>query len=202
MNWRLLRIALYAAVAGLAGVVLARLWIEHNAASPAGPGRGEALIGGAFELTDHTGRRVTDQSYRGRPMVLFFGFTHCPDVCPTELAAIAGALDLLGNDAAKVAPIFVTVDPARDTPQVLADYLGNLHPGLIGLTGSEADIARAAKAYRVFYAVNRPKDGEGYSVDHSGLTYVMNREGKYVAHFRPGTAPETIAQRLRTLLQS
>src|SRR5690606_6537516 len=122
-----------------------------------------------------------------------FGYTWCPDVCPTELQNMSAALDLLGDDAKEVVPIFITVDPERDTPEVMADYRSYFHPSLVALTGAPAQIAAAAKAYRIYYAkAEGDKPGE-YLMDHSSFVYLMDRKGGYLTHFAPATAPETMA---------
>jgi len=181
------------------GTVIAALMVRLVTLD-SGAGRGESgavTIGGPFALTDHTGQRTTDASFRGRLMLVYFGFTFCPDICPTELQSMSVALDQLGAEAAKVAPIFVTVDPERDTIKVMADYVGNFHPSMIGLTGSAEEVAAAARAYRVYFAKNRPKEGGDYQVDHSGFIYLMGRDGRYLAHLRAGSTPEEISALLR-----
>ena len=166
---------------------------------------GQALVGGPFTLTDHTGKRVTDQDFRGRYMLVFFGFTHCPDICPIALQTISDALDQLdAKQAAKVTPIFITVDPARDTPEVLRAYVANFHPRLVALTGSPEAIGKVAKSYRVFYAkatgANAPSDPAAYILDHSAIVYLMGPNGEYVAHFGPGTTAQAMAADLRDRL--
>jgi cytochrome oxidase Cu insertion factor (SCO1/SenC/PrrC family) len=162
----------------------AALW---SLKQPPGPtATGTALVGGPFSLMDHTGRRVTDEDFRGRYMLVAFGYTYCPDVCPGELQLISAALDRLGAKADRIAPIFITVDPARDTQDVLKAYMANFHPRFVGLTGSEAEIAAAAKAYRVYFRkVESP--GSPYLMDHTSLVYLMDPEGNYVTHFPYGT---------------
>lgn len=157
-------------------------------------------IGGPFALVDHTGRAVTDRDYRGRAALVFFGFTFCPDVCPTELGNVAAALDLLGADAARVAPLFVTIDPERDTPAKLADYVALFHPAIIGLTGTPEQVAAAARAYRVYYAKATPPGASDYVMDHSAFTYVLGPDGGVRALLRPGASPEDIARALRAAL--
>jgi len=149
-------------------------------------------LGGPFELMDQNGRSVTDRDFRGRFMLIFFGFTHCPDVCPTELQVVAEVLQQLGPRADRVAPIFITVDPARDTPAVLADYVALFDSRLVGLTGTEAQIAAVARAYRVFYAKVTPPGASTYLVDHSSFLYLMGPDGGFRALFRHGTPPEEI----------
>jgi protein SCO1/2 len=158
---------------------------------------GEALVGGPFTLTDHTGKRVTDNDFRGRYMLVYFGYTWCPDVCPTELQVISAALDNLGDKAGQIRPIFVTVDPERDTVAQMADYVANFHASMVGLTGSPEEIAAVAKAYRVYYAKAKTEGSDtDYAVDHGSLIYLMDPEGKFVTHFTYGTDPEKLAQGL------
>jgi protein SCO1 len=162
---------------------------------------GTALIGGPFSLTGTDGKTVTDRDFSGRYMLVFFGFTHCPDICPAELQVIAQALDRLGDKANKVVPILITVDPERDTPQAMAEYVKSFGPNFVGLTGSPEAIATAAKAYRVAYSKIENKDSPGdYTVDHSALVYFMGPDGKYVTHFSYGISAEEMAQKLDKLL--
>ncbi|MGZ5861954.1 MAG: SCO family protein [Methyloceanibacter sp.] len=162
---------------------------------------GTALIGGPFTLIDQNGRTVTDRDFPGRYKLVFFGFTHCPDICPAELQVMAAALDQLGDKADKVVPIFITVDPERDTPQVMSDFVKNFGSRLVGLTGSPEAVAAAAKAYRVAYTkVDDPGSANGYTVDHSALVYLMSPDGEYLDHFAYGTSAATIAQALRRYL--
>lgn len=161
-------------------------------------------VGGPFELTDQTGRTVTDQDFRGRLMLIYFGYAYCPDICPTDLQQIALAMDELGDAAAaEVQPIFITIDPERDTVASLARYVGLFHPKLLGLTGSAAQVAAAAKAYRVFYQKAPAKGGapDEYLMDHSTYSYLMGRDGTLLTVFAHGTAPETIAKAVRQHLR-
>ena len=158
---------------------------------------GAALIGGPFSLVGADGKPVTDRDFRGRYMLIFFGFTHCPDICPAELQVIAQALEQLGDKAKKVAPIFITLDPERDTPQAMANYVKSFGPNFVGLTGSPEAIAAAAKAYRVAYSKVENKESAGdYSVDHSALVYLMDPEGRYVTHFSYGLSADQMAEKL------
>ena len=150
-----------------------------------------------FALTDHHGRPVTDSDYRGRFMLIYFGFTYCPDICPTDLQNIGLALDQLGAAGDKVQPLFVTVDPERDTAAHLAQYVQMFHPRLIGLTGDAAAIRAAADAYKVYYAKVPNERGDEYTVDHTAFTYLIGADGKYLGFLPPGTAPERIADILR-----
>jgi protein SCO1/2 len=162
---------------------------------------GQALVGGPFTLTDHKGRRVTDQDFRGRHMLVFFGFTLCPDVCPTALQVASEALNKLGPKADQIVPIFISVDPERDTPSQLASYVESFHPRLIGLTGSQAEIDAVVKAYRVYVRrVEDPKSSAGYTFDHTSLIYVMGPDGAYRTHFTHTTNAGAMAERLARLL--
>lgn len=160
------------------------------------------LFGGPFELTDHDGRAVTDEDFTGRHILVYFGYTYCPDVCPTDLTGIAVALDALGALANKVRPVFITVDPGRDTPTVLKEYTHAFHPALLGLTGSQAEVAAVAKAYRVHRRIFRLEGSarEDYLVDHSSLAYLMGPDGKFVTMFPHGTPPERMTEVLRKYL--
>ena len=162
---------------------------------------GAALIGGPFSLVGADGKPVTDRDFRGRYMLIFFGFTHCPDICPAELQVIAQALEQLGDKAKKVVPIFITLDPERDTPEAMANYVKSFGPNFVGLTGSPEAIAAAAKAYRVAYSKVENKESAGdYSVDHSALVYLMDPEGRYVTHFSYGLSADQMAEKLEKLL--
>jgi protein SCO1/2 len=157
-------------------------------------------LGGPFELLDQTGRAVTDRDFRGRPMLIFFGFTHCPDVCPTELQVFAEVLEKLGPRASLLAPIFISIDPERDTPEVMANYVALFDPRIIGLTGTPDQIAAVARAYRVFYAKVTPPGASGYVMDHSSFSYLIGPDGGFRALFRYGTAPEEIARAVAAVL--
>jgi protein SCO1/2 len=162
---------------------------------------GQALVGGPFALTDHTGRRVTEADFRGRYMLILFGFTYCPDICPSGLQVMSAALEQLGPKAERIVPIFVSVDHERDTPAQLAQYVASFHPRLVGLTGSEEDIAAATRAYRVYFKkVADEKSTAGFTYDHSALIYLMGPDGRYVAHFSHAASPDQIATRLAKLL--
>ncbi|WP_454616958.1 SCO family protein [Bradyrhizobium cenepequi] len=155
-------------------------------------------VGGPFELVDHTGHISTERDFRGKLMLVYFGFTYCPDVCPTDLQAIGLAMDRLGSDADNVQPLFITVDPERDTPQHLADYVPLFHPRLIGLTGSPDAIRKAADAYKVYSAkVPLGKDRGDYTVDHTAFIYLMDRNGDYLGFFPPGTSADRMVEIIR-----
>lgn len=162
---------------------------------------GQASIGGPFTLTDHTGKRVTDKDFRGRYMLVFFGFTYCPDVCPTTLQVMSEALDKLGPKAERFVPLFITVDPERDTPEQMALYVKSFHPRLVGLTGTPAEIDAVLKAYRVHSRKRAdPKSAGGYTVDHPAQIYVMDPEGRYRAFLNYTKGAERMAARLTEVL--
>lgn len=148
---------------------------------------GEAAIRSEFSLIDHNGNRVTEADFLGRWQMVFFGFTYCPDVCPTTLAYMATVLDILGETATKIAPLFITVDPSRDTPEVMAEYVQAFHPKLVGLTGSETEAAAAAQSFRVYYErMEEETAPDGYLMAHSGHIYLMTPEGRFEDVFREG----------------
>jgi cytochrome oxidase Cu insertion factor (SCO1/SenC/PrrC family) len=153
-------------------------------------------IGGPFTLTDATGVTRHDTDFRGKLMLIYFGYTFCPDACPTTLTAIGDALRKLGPDASRFAPIFITVDPARDTPAQLKAYMESFDPRFVALTGTPAQIVQVATAYRVYY---RQVAGEGgqYTMDHSSVIYLMARDGHYIGHFNAGIAASDLARDLR-----
>lgn len=153
---------------------------------------GTPLIGGPFSLVDTSGKRVTNRDFHGKLMLVFFGYAHCPDVCPTELQTMSTVMEKLGPEAAKVAPIFISVDPKRDTPEALANYMKNFDPRITGLTGDQNDISNAAKAYRVYYRKAGGGAGDDYTVDHSAFAYLMDGEGKYLTHFSFNTEPDSM----------
>lgn len=185
------------AVAFLAGGVLA---FAMRGEGPKPVSVGTAAIGGAFSLTNQFGKRVSEKDFAGRYLLVFFGFTHCPDVCPAGLQVMSAALDKLGAKAGGVMPIFVTVDPARDTPEVMKAYVSAFHPRLVGLTGTEAEIQAATKTYRVYAKrVDDPGSPGGYTMDHSGFIYLMDRAGAYLTHFSHGANPDEIANRIASL---
>ncbi|MCP4387098.1 MAG: SCO family protein [Gammaproteobacteria bacterium] len=148
---------------------------------------------GPFALVDHRGKPITDDDFRGNFMLVFFGYTFCPDVCPMDLQIIAQTLDELGKAGDQVQPIFITVDPARDTPEVMAEYANHFHPRLIGLTGTRQQTAEAARKYGVISMKIIDQDNpESYSINHSALTYLLGPDGKFVAAFDHGTDLETL----------
>ena len=159
--------------------------------------QGEALIGGNFTLVDSTSKEITDEMFRGRYMLVYFGFTHCPDICPTTLLLMMNALDQIGDKARQVVPVFITLDPERDTPEKISTYVQNFSPNLVGLTGSIAQVKAAADAYKVYFK-KVPVEGSelGYVVDHSGFVYLMGPDGKYVSHFAHTIAEQAMVDGL------
>ncbi len=158
-----------------------------------------STVGGPFSLVDQDGRKVTEQDLKGRPFLVFFGFTHCPDVCPTTLFEISEVFRRLGPDADRAAALFITVDPERDTTAAMKDYLSNFDPHLGGLTGDPAAVEAAIKAYRA-YAKKVPGADGSYTMDHTALIYLMDKEGRFVAPFNLKRRPEEAAADLRKFL--
>lgn len=156
---------------------------------------GKEPIGGPFTLIDHTGKTRTETDFRGKLLLVYFGFTYCPDICPTDLQAMTVGIEKLGTSGDAVQPLFITVDPERDTVDHLAQYVSLFHSRLIGLTGTAAQVHRAANAYRVHYA--RVTIGANYTIDHSAFIYMMGRDGTYLGFFPPGTSPDQIATVIR-----
>lgn len=161
-------------------------------------------LGGAFSLVNMSGERVTEKDFAGRYMLIYFGFTFCPDICPMSLTVMANALNILRAEApdkaARIAPIFVTIDPARDTPAALAEYVPNFGPEFIGLTGNPAEIAQMAGAYRVYYRKVIEDGASDYVMDHSSIYYLMGPDGRYAAHFDHRATAETLAARLAAIV--
>jgi len=158
-----------------------------------------AEIGGPFRLTDQDGHTVSDQDFKGRPLLVFFGFTHCPDICPTTLFDVSEVLRKLGPDADRVGAIYVTVDPERDTSATLKDYMASFDPHLRGLTGDADAIQAIAKAYRVYYKKVPLQDGD-YTMDHTAIVYLMGKDGHFIAPFSLKRSPEVAAADLRKYL--
>ncbi len=171
--------------------------LTGRSVSPIGPAA--AAIGGPFHLEDQNGKPVSDADMKGRPFLVFFGFTHCPDVCPTTLFDISQVLHQLGKDADRTGALFITVDPERDTPAKLKDYLSNFDPHLRGLTGDQAAVDAAIKAYRV-YAKKVPLGNGDYTMDHTAIVYLMDKNGRFVAPFNLKRTPEAAAEDLRRYL--
>jgi protein SCO1/2 len=200
MNPRIIRTSLVLG-AGLAGLVVSFaivLLIMGPFSSAPVPQR-VADIGGPFRLIDHNGNAFTDQDLKGRPFLVFFGFTHCPEVCPTTLFEVSEILRKLGPDADRVGALFVTVDPERDTAPVLKDYLSSFDPHLSGLTGELADITAAAKSYRAYFK-KIPLEGGDYTMDHTAIVYLMDKQGRFVSPFSLKRAADVSAADLRKQL--
>ena len=186
----LIALVLVIAVAALAYTPLGRsLW-----QGPVEDAVGTAAIGGPFTLTDQNGKPRSDADFRGQYMLVFFGYTNCPDVCPTTLQTLTDAMTALGAKAGKVTPVFITVDPERDTAKTLKDYAANFTPRLVALTGTPAEIAAVTKEYRVYYA--KAGEGANYAMDHTALIYLMGPDGRYVTHYAPQATSDDIAKDL------
>jgi protein SCO1/2 len=177
------------AVLGLAAL----LWIASSQERPRA-----ALIGGAFALEDGDGKTISDQTLRGRPFLVYFGYTHCPDVCPTELARISDILAKMGDKA--IPALFITVDPQRDTPKIMQDYVSSFDARIVGLSGSPQAIEAAEKAFRVYARKGQAQAGGDYSMDHSSVVYLMDKSGAFVEAFNAERPPEEAAKDLERFL--
>ena len=158
-------------------------------------------IGGPFTLTDHTGKRVTEKDYAGKILLVFFGFTHCPDVCPTALTAVSEVLDQIDDKAREVQPLFITVDPERDTVELLAGYVSHFHPSIVGLTGTAEEIGAAAQGYQVFYRKAKGGTPDAYSMEHTASIYVMDRQGKFRGTLDVHETADTRIKKLQRLIE-
>lgn len=184
----------------LAGVCA--LLLSAGAARAAEPGEdAPANYGGAFILQDQRGRSVTDEDFHGKFMLIAFGYTHCPDICPTLLATMANALNRLGPDGADITPVFVTLDPERDTPAVLADYASSFSPRMVALTGPQAYIDNVAAKYHIEFR-KVPEAKGGYSVDHGAAIFLMGRDGRFIEKFSASVSAEVLADRLRARVKT
>ena len=201
---------------GLPPALATPAW-AHEAGTQEAPA--QAANRGPFSLVDHTGRAVTDRDFLGRFILVYFGYTNCPDVCPDDLQVMGGAVDLLGADGAKVQPIFITTDPARDKSQVLARYIGNFHPRLLGMTGSDEQVATAMATYGVrtmkFYPISFDEDETGaqdenagedrensrYLMDHSASIYLIGPDGAGLSRYPNGILPEQIAEDVKRFIE-
>lgn len=164
---------------------------------------GIASVGGPFQLVTHDGNTVTDKDFAGKFMLIYFGYTWCPDVCPLALQFMDDAMTRLGPDAAAIQPIFITIDPERDTPEVMKSYIASFHPDLIGLTGTPEQIAAAAEAYKMYYRKTEPLDEnnpDSYGLDHMNIFYLIGPGGAYVSHFMSPTSPKDVAAKIATYL--
>ncbi len=158
---------------------------------------GKATIGGPFQLIDHDGKAVSDTSFDGEYLLVFFGFTYCPDICPAGLQTIAAVMDKLGTRASRVRPLFISIDPERDKPEVLKQYVSHFHPRIRGLTGSLEQVTAAAKAYRVYFRkVETSAAGGDYTMDHSAFVYLMSPAGEFITHFTHATPVDKMAERI------
>lgn len=196
---RIVLIVAAALVAGILGLSLSFLVFGPNDRT-AGAGSGGVLtsigaaeIGGPFTLVDHRGRPTTEEILNGRPTLVYFGYTFCPDFCPTELANMAAAADILAERGVDVGLVFITVDPERDTPEALKDYVAAFHEDLVGLTGAPEQIAEAARAYKVIYRKSESPEYTDYLVDHTTFVYAMDANGRYLTFFRAAEDPNKIA---------
>jgi protein SCO1/2 len=174
--------------------------LAFEALAPQKPGVAASAIGGPFMLQTGDGKPFSDAELRGEPFLVFFGYTHCPDVCPTTLSQISEILRALGPDA-KIRVLFITVDPERDTPQLMADYAGSFDSRIVGLSGDRAAVDKVMRAYRV-YARKADAKGGNYTMDHSALVYLMGRDGQFMRAFNVERPPEQAAAELRTMLAS
>ena len=190
---------------GLGLIVILGLLVRELAGNPTPP-QPKVDIGGAFSLVNQDGQNVTEADFAGKPILVFFGFTYCPDVCPLSLDLLGAALDKLAETApekaARLQPVFISVDPARDTPAQMKDYLSYFHPSLTGLTGSREQIDAVKKAFRVYAARAKDTDANGhYNVDHSSLFYLMDGDNRYLAHFTHNLTPTQLAAGLAAKLK-
>ena len=183
--------------AATAFVVVALGFAAFILVSPSGRPRA-ALIGGPFALENGAGKTVSDQTLRGRPFLVYFGYTHCPDVCPTELAHISDILNKMGNKA--IPALFITVDPERDTPKVMQDYVSSFNPAIVGLSGSPQSVAATEKTFRVFARKGEKQPDGDYSMDHSSVVYLMDKNGAFVEAFNVERPPEEAAKDLEARL--
>lgn len=199
---KIIRLVAWALVAVL--VVLIGVRLLTGAPEPAKTDLGAATPGGAFTLTSHTGATVSDTDFRGRYMLVYFGYSACPDVCPLELQKLTSALLNLeeeGYDTTPIQPIFISVDPERDSPEELAGYVPQFHPRLIGLTGTPEAIAELAKGYRVYYRKVDTGSAMGYLMDHLSVIFLMGKDGQYERLFTSRDTPESIEEGLKPLLE-
>ncbi|HEX4295081.1 MAG TPA: SCO family protein [Rhizomicrobium sp.] len=185
----------------IAAVVAGLLWHvgDQTGRLGASVSSGKAEIGGTFALTDQDGKTRTDADFRGRFMLVYFGYSYCPDVCPTTLAMMSAALTKLGSRADQIVPVFVSIDPGRDKPAVLKTYLASFGPDFVGLTGTDKQTERVARAYHVYFA-KHPLAGGNYAMDHSGVIYLMGPDGRFVTYYEDETGPDKLAADLEKRL--
>jgi protein SCO1/2 len=192
-----LAVMVSAFAAGLVLCIGAILWLTGN--SPNAIVTQPSAVGGPFRLTDQDGQTVSDETLRGKPFLVFFGFTHCPDVCPTTLFEVSEVMRRLGKDADRTAALFISVDPERDTPEKLKEFLSSFDPHLRGLTGDAETMAAVARKFRVYYK-KVPLEGGDYTMDHTALVYLMDKRGQFVAPFSLKRTPEAAAAELKKYL--
>jgi protein SCO1/2 len=197
---KLLALFLGTTVALAIGFAISGLFLPHGTLVGGVTMTGTPLIGGPFHLVDENGRPRSDEDFRGKLMLIYFGYSFCPDLCPTTLATMGQALDELGPKASDVAALFITVDPERDTPEHLKGYAEQFGPDFTALTGSAEQIAEAAHAYKVFYRKAETKPGTPYLMDHSSVVYLMDRIGRYLAYFGPDVTPDDMAKAIESRL--
>jgi cytochrome oxidase Cu insertion factor (SCO1/SenC/PrrC family) len=191
------RRGLYVFIAALAviigGVIYEQLWLggAQNAA---------AAVGGPFSLIDQNGAPKSDKDFRGKVMLIYFGYTYCPDACPTTLAALSQMLDLIGNKASELQPIFISVDPARDTPSQLKSYAANFHPGILYLTGAPDELKKAESEYHIYVAKVPQAGSDDYLIDHSSIIYLMGTDGRYLGEMPAGLPPKVMASTVQPYL--
>ncbi|MEH6629222.1 MAG: SCO family protein [Halopseudomonas aestusnigri] len=163
-----------------------------------------ALIGGPFNLVDHNGKNVSEKDFQGKYMLIYFGYTYCPDVCPTSLTLLSEAMDIVeAKDPALaklITPVFITVDPERDTVSAIKDYVENFYPTMVGLTGTTEQVSAAAKVFRVFFQRAEVEDSNDYLMDHSSITYLIGPDGLYSKHYGHGTGPDVMAASMLEIL--
>ena len=194
MSNRLFIIIFIALVVGLTY----NMWYVKNAGlNGTGP---TVQLGGPFELIDQNGRKVRDTDFDDKIKIIYFGYTYCPDICPTGLATISEALNQLGSGATEVKPIFITLDPKRDSVEVMADYHQHFHKSFSYLTGTEKQINSVAKLYRIYHQKREAGDSLNYLIDHSTISYVMSKSGQYQAHFDQNASPEFIVNILKKMI--
>ena len=190
---RAFAIRIVATLVAVALVGLAAFLLTSPSQRPRG-----ALIGGAFALEDGAGKTVSDQTLRGKPFLVYFGYTHCPDVCPTELARISDILGKMGDKS--IPALFITVDPERDPPKVMQDYVSSFNPAIVGLSGSPEAVEATEKTFRVFARKGQPQADGDYSMDHSSIVYLMDKNGAFVEAFNVERSPDEAAKELETYL--
>lgn len=183
-------------------IIAVIVWLQYlnKDDTPTAAESSRALIGGEFSLTNHTGQPVTDKDFLGKYMIVYFGYTYCPDVCPMDLQIMADAMRILTpEELDQVNPVFVSIDPERDNVDVMAEYVNYFHEDMIGLTGTNEQVASIKKAYRVYAA--KADDSEDYLVDHTSYTYLMDKEGNLLKHFNHGEDPEMMANTISSFIQ-